>query len=85
MQKAVSRRTEQTREKETEREGDSVRVWVVGVGFWLKIEPLSFSPFASFFVLSGTCYRRYLSGCEDESEVSLSVFDRLLPRAGCLR
>lgn len=31
-----------------QREGDSV--WVVGVGFWLKIEPLSFSPFAGFFV-----------------------------------
>lgn len=30
------------------REGDSV--WAVGGGFWLKIEPLSFSPFASFFV-----------------------------------
>lgn len=25
-------------------------MWAVGGGFWLKIEPLSFSPFASFFV-----------------------------------
>lgn len=25
-------------------------MWAVGGGFWLKIEPMSFSPFASFFV-----------------------------------
>ncbi len=36
------------RRKERERERD--RVWAFGGGFWLKIEPLSFSPFASFFV-----------------------------------
>lgn len=41
-------KAESKKEKEGGREGDCV--WVVGVGFWLKIEPLSFSPFANFFV-----------------------------------
>lgn len=33
-----------------EREGVRVSLWAVGGGFWLKIEPMSFSPFPSFFV-----------------------------------
>lgn len=46
--KAVCWRTEEKREEERKEERDSV--WAVGGGFWLKIEPLSFSPLAGFFV-----------------------------------